>query len=148
MRRHPVVLLTIAMTSSLALAACGGDDESTDSTPVERSTVADAGHGDGGHDEISPVAHGAREIEVAASSFEFEPDVITVAAGEDVAIVLTSTDILHDFTVDGLDTHVVADAGETVAGGLRADQPGEYIYYCTVAGHREAGMEGKLIVGG
>jgi plastocyanin len=147
MRRNPLLLLTLAMASSLALAACGGDDESTDSTRVG-STVADAGHGDGGHDEVSPVAHGAREIEVAAASFEFGPDVITVAAGEDVAIVLTSTDILHDFTVDGLDTHVVADAGETVEGGLRADQPGEYVYYCTVAGHREAGMEGTLIVEG
>jgi plastocyanin len=83
---------------------------------------------------------------VSASSFAFDPDEIEVKAGEDVAIVLTSTDILHDFTIDELDAHVAADAGETAAGGLRADGPGSYTFYYTVSGHREAGMEGTLVV--
>jgi len=30
---------------------------------------------------------------------------------------------------------------------FRADKEGEFPYYCTVPGHRQAGMEGKLIVG-
>jgi uncharacterized cupredoxin-like copper-binding protein len=58
----------------------------------------------------------------------------------------TATEVEHDFTVDGLHSHVSADAGETAEGGLRADEPGSYTYYCSVAGHREAGMEGTLIV--
>lgn len=81
-----------------------------------------------------------------ATSFAFDPDEIEITAGEDVAIVLSAEDILHDFTVDGLDVHVAADRGETVEGGLRVDEPGEYTYYCTIAGHREAGMAGTLIV--
>ena len=99
-----------------------------------------------GHDESTPVTEGARRIEVDATSFEFDPDEITVTAGEDVSIVLSSDDLLHDFTIDEVDVHVAADRGETAEGGLRADEPGEYTYYCTVAGHREAGMEGTLVV--
>lgn len=98
------------------------------------------------HDESIPVAAGARRIKVAATSFKFDPAEITVTAGEDVAIVLTSDDVLHDFTIDGVDVHVAAGRGETAEGGLRIDKPGKYTYYCTIAGHRKAGMEGTLVV--
>jgi nitrite reductase (NO-forming) len=29
---------------------------------------------------------------------------------------------------------------------IQANEPGEFSYYCTVSGHRQAGMEGKLVV--
>ena len=31
---------------------------------------------------------------------------------------------------------------------FRADQAGEFAYFCSLPGHRQAGMEGKLVVGG
>ena len=62
--------------------------------------------------------------------------------------MLTADDLLHDFTIDGLDAHVAADKGETAEGGLRADEPGRYTYYCSIEGHRAQGMEGTLIVEG
>ena len=143
MRRSTTLFLALVATSSLALAACGDDDTTDADMPMSDS---DMDGGDMGHDESSPVADGARRIEISARSFEFDPDEITVTAGEDVAIVLTSEDLLHDFTIDELDAHVAADADETREGGLRADEPGRYTYYCTVTGHRDAGMEGVLIV--
>ena len=149
MRRALVIPLSLFLAAGL-LAACGSDDasSSTDRTSAE-------GRGDhmtsmdvmgGHHGESSDVAEGVRQIEVTGSSFAFDPDEIEVAAGEDVATVLTSTDILHDFTIDELDAHVAADGGETATGGLRADEPGRYTFRCTVAGHREAGMVGTLTV--
>jgi plastocyanin len=117
----------------------------TGSTP-RSTTTAGHDHGDDHHAHDTPVAEGARTVAVDATSFEFEPAEITVVAGEDVAIALTSDDVLHDFAVEGVEVHVAAERGETAEGGLRVDEPGEYRIICTVEGHLEAGMEGTLIV--
>ncbi len=141
-RRFSFAIAALA-TGSLLLAACGDDDGSATDMPA----MDDEGHGSDGHDDgDSPVAEGAREVAVIATDFAFDPDEITAEAGEDLAIVLTSEDILHDFTIDELDAHVVADRGETAEGGVTADEPGTYTFYCSVPGHREAGMEGNLTV--
>ena len=145
-------LAAVLLTLGLLLAACGSDDDPSveggagTTEPMDDEGMMDDGDMGDGHDESSDVADDARRIEVTATSFEFDPDEIRVAAGESVAIVLTSEDILHDFTIDELDAHVAADRGETEEGGLTADEPGRYTYYCTVTGHREAGMEGTLVV--
>ena len=147
MRRSLVAVLLSTLALGLVLTACGDD---APSGTEDRIAAMPRNGMDGGmmhdHDESTPVAEGARRIEVEASSFEFDPDEITVTAGEDVAIVLSSDDLLHDFTIDDIDVHVAADRGETAEGGFRADEPGEYAYYCTVAGHRAGGMEGTLVV--
>lgn len=129
-------LLILLIPLSLLAAACGGDDDDPDA------------HADVGHDEAGEVADDARVIAVAASSFAFGPDEIEVDTGEDLAIALTSEDIEHDFVIEELDDlHVVGvEAGETATGGFTAPESGTYTYYCTVAGHRDAGMEGKLVV--
>lgn len=145
-------LIAVLLALGLLLAACGSDDDPSvegaagTTEPMADEGMMDDGDMGDGHDESSDVADDARRIEVTATSFEFDPDEIRVAAGESVAIVLTSEDILHDLTIDELDAHVAADQGETEVGGLTADEPGRYTYYCTVTGHREAGMEGTLVV--
>lgn len=144
------VALAALVAGSLLLAACGNDDESATATETtgDQQDMDDDGRG-GGHDdtqEDSAVVDGAREIEVTATDFAFDPAEITAEAGEDLAIALTSDDLTHDFTIDELDAHVVADRGETAEGGVTVDEAGTYTYYCSVPGHRQAGMEGTLTV--
>jgi plastocyanin len=141
--RIPLILLLAAGLVS----ACGSDDDSAGPHRSD-SPMQDMGddHMGDRHGEASEVADGAREIDVIADDLVFDPDEITVQVGEDIAIVLTSVDILHDFTIDELDAHVAADRGETATGGFHAEEPGRYTFYCAVTGHREAGMEGTLVV--
>ena len=138
--RSLIAVVAAILSFGLFLTACSDDDVA--------STGANGDEAEQDHDDHgeTPVAEGARRIDVNATSFAYDPDEITVDTGEDVAIVLTSDDLLHDFVIDELDVHVAADRDETAEGGLRADTAGEYTYYCTVAGHREAGMEGTLVV--
>ena len=145
MHRRRTIAIAALLGGSLLLAACGDDEPTNEASAATSSPEED--HDDDGHDEEgTPVADGAREIEVLANDFAFDPSEITAEAGEDLAIVLTSEDIMHDFTIDELDVHVAADRGETATGGVSADEPGTYTYYCAVPGHRSAGMEGTLTV--
>ena len=92
------------------------------------------------------VVPGARKIAVTADDFAFAPDAITMQAGEDVTIVLTAEDIQHDFSVKGVGHVVHAKKGKTAQGGLRITKPGTYKFWCTVRGHRQAGMTGTITV--
>tara|TARA_R100000306_G_scaffold18599_1_gene22953 strand:+ start:556 stop:1011 length:456 start_codon:yes stop_codon:yes gene_type:complete len=150
MNRTTIALGAI-LAAGVVLAACGNDDDPTttampgtqENMPATGEEMSGMDHEDEGN---SPVAAGARKVEVAASDFAFQPAEVEGEPGEDLAIVLTSEDILHDFTIDELDAHVAADAGETAEGGISDLEAGTYTYYCSVPGHRDAGMEGTLTI--
>ncbi len=108
---------------------------------------------------------------IEMTSFAYAPNVIEVGAGEVLEIAIQNAEpSLHDFTIDKIDADVhISYLGGTgqhehqeperdadvhfaltePASGvvhLKVDEPGEYVFYCSVPGHREGGMEGKLIV--
>ncbi|MCZ7531268.1 MAG: plastocyanin/azurin family copper-binding protein [Acidimicrobiia bacterium] len=138
-RARTVGIVTVTAAALLVLGACssGDDDTTTDGEHMEEG---------GGHTENSPVAPGARTIEVSSTSFEYGTPMIEATVGEDIEISLTADDVLHDFIIDELDAHVSAEPGETASGGFTASEAGEYTFYCSVPGHRDAGMEGTLVV--
>jgi uncharacterized cupredoxin-like copper-binding protein len=92
----------------------------------------------------------------------FSVEVLTGTSGTVLAIDLENTGQLeHDFTIDELSAGVSAAGSEHSRDSavyvqldrrasarlfLRLDQPGEFVFYCSVPGHRGAGMEGVLIV--
>jgi uncharacterized cupredoxin-like copper-binding protein len=86
-------------------------------------------------------------VQVTASEFTFELNPITVAAGREATLVFTNAGTTeHDFTVDELGIKVLAEVTETVEAELGRFEAGRYIVYCSIPGHREAGMEATLIV--
>lgn len=132
--RRPALSLTVAAT--ILLGGC-----SAASTPD--------GHGVGDHPAgpSSPPVAGATELAVTAAALAFAPDRLEVRTGETVNVALSSTDALHDLTIDEVGFHIVAGEGETAVGGAVFEQPGTYVAYCTVPGHRQAGMELPITVG-
>jgi uncharacterized cupredoxin-like copper-binding protein len=97
-------------------------------------------------DENCPVVAGARKIKVIGTGLHFSPAAITMAKGEDVTIVLKAGDVAHDYYVKGYGHVVHAKAGKTARGGLVLDKAGTYKFWCTVKGHRTAGMTGTITV--
>jgi uncharacterized cupredoxin-like copper-binding protein len=108
-----------------------------------------------------------RTLDLALQDIAFSADALTFDAGAIVELRLENTGTLeHDYTMNRLGTpsavetgsggdqrhggsfavHVALDRGEEATVRLRLDEAGEYVYYCTVPGHRSAGMEGTVTV--
>lgn len=82
----------------------------------------------------------------AYDELRFEPAEVTIAANTDVAVQLVNEgQAQHNFSVEELGIDVDLPAGESTETTVNAEA-GEYAFYCNVAGHREAGMEGTLTV--
>ena len=112
----------------------------------------------------------AMALPVEAMEFAFTPATLEVTAGQPVALTLTNSGTLeHDFSIlefpiegaagtDGgmdhdmgemaeqPDLHAAAGAGQSATLEFTPSKPGTYEFYCTVAGHKEAGMVGTLVV--
>ncbi|HSJ54971.1 MAG TPA: copper-containing nitrite reductase [Anaerolineae bacterium] len=76
---------------------------------------------------------------------------LQVGLGQVVQVTLINGDgALHDVAFPDFraQSEQVMGQGSSTTTAFRADQEGEFFYFCTVPGHRQAGMEGLLVVGG
>jgi uncharacterized cupredoxin-like copper-binding protein len=110
-----------------------------------------------------PSAQGPGGVRVAASEFRFEPASLTLQAGAATTLTLKNAgQTLHDLTIvsgPGIPTpdahasgdhmaekkpyHVVAEAGKEATLSLNLPA-GSYTFICSVAGHKELGMQGTI----
>ena len=90
----------------------------------------------------------AQPVEIIASRVGFDPPVIHARAGTWVRVSYTNLDpIFHDWEIEEIkDAHINVRPGQTATALFFVGEPGEYEYLCTVPGHIEAGMVGRLIV--
>jgi len=85
------------------------------------------------------------ELAIEATEYAFSPAPLKAAAGE-TTIKLTNKGAMdHDLTIDALNVHLTATAGKTAQATVTL-KPGTYQVYCSVAGHRQSGMQGTLTV--
>jgi len=83
---------------------------------------------------------------VELSDFAIAPDVIEASVGGGLRVSNIGS-VAHDLHVDGTDiASPLIDPEGSATLDLSALAPGDYSVFCTVAGHREAGMEATLRV--
>lgn len=81
-------------------------------------------------------------------NFTFEPGQLRVAEGQPVAFRFTNdTDDSHSFAIEALDIDVQVPSGRSRVVVVKAE-PGSYAFHCSVGGHAEDGMKGRLVVDG
>jgi uncharacterized cupredoxin-like copper-binding protein len=157
-------LLVLAL-ASIVLVACGGgdDDETTNTTTTAPSAESEAGGNGakGGGAAGTGTATGGKTNPASGGGgllkFEAEPGAAlaytttkaTTSAGEVTVEFNNPQSLTHDVAIEDSSgeeigkTDLVADGSAATTVNLK---PGTYTFYCTVPGHREAGMEGTLTV--
>jgi len=131
---HPTVLVDAppdVLVEATAEASVNFDAEFTLKTVAEGGKLAYIGVGG----EIDGV--------INPDLFVYPGDVVrvTLVDGDGMPhdLFFPDWDIKSDYVVKiGDEKELVFEVGDM--------QPGTYVYYCTVPGHRQAGQEGKLIV--
>jgi uncharacterized cupredoxin-like copper-binding protein len=134
---HPspiVWRIVIGLVAIVALASCGGSD---DTSSDDGSSNGDSTEGASSADET---------VTLVTKEFYFEPDTVTVAAGSTEIVVDNSGGMVeHDFTLEELGVEIYAAPGDTEREVVDLES-GSYEFFCSIPGHREAGMEGTLTV--
>ena len=149
--RLPIVLVGISAISLAAFAAaCGGGSD----TNVKSTATS-----------VKP----DRTITLQAKNVKFVPDKLTIPMGSVIELKLENLDATeHDVQVDGLDADVMSGGSMNAEHGggnggammvavhtkanemgsivFMANKKGTYNFYCTITGHKEAGMVGTLTV--
>jgi uncharacterized cupredoxin-like copper-binding protein len=98
--------------------------------------------------QASPSASPAGEgVTVVAVDIAFEPKEFTIPADTDVVVTIENQGALqHDFQIEELEiASDLLNGGESTEVTINAPA-GTYEYFCSVTGHREAGMVGTLTV--
>jgi plastocyanin len=141
-------MLTLAV-GLLALAGCGSSSSSTTSSATETTSSATTPA-----TTASTPAAGAASSSVSLTAnpegqLKYNTTSLTAKAGS-VAITLTNMSPLsHNVTIESSSGTVVGHT-PTFQGGAKtvsvALKPGTYKFFCSVPGHRMAGMEGTLTV--
>ena len=125
------LLAVLVIACAGFLAACGDDNEDSGSS------------GGGGGSSAGDLTVTADESGTPA----WDPTELTAKAGNVTVTLDNPSPVAHDIEIEGNGVEersdLVTDGTTSVSANL---EPGEYEYYCTVPGHKEAGMEGTLTV--
>ena len=145
-RARPLVLLAFAV---VALSGCFSGEPKVavvDQVGAEQAQALAATES-GGAASPAPGGGGGETLTFVGVDIAYESAPDTAPAGSLTFELDNQGGIVHNVVIDevGTDPIVEAPAGETATGNATLE-PGSYTYYCSIAGHRAAGMEGTLEV--
>ena len=150
-------LLALAL-ASVALVACGGSDDSDTTTTsggeTNNGTVTDGGKegSSGGGAKEGSGGGGTSTLKFEADpsgSLAYTTTSATTKAGKVTIDFNNPQALTHDVAIEDSGgeevgkTELIASGEDSAAVNLK---PGTYTFFCSVPGHREAGMEGTLTV--
>jgi plastocyanin len=147
MRRIPLLLLTCAV-AAIGFAGCGGDDNGG-STSATTGTTTKAATGATGATGASGGKASTLSVQADPSQLAFKEKSLTAKAGKVTIDFKNPASIPHDVRIEenGKDiggTKQISNGEAKATVTLDAGEP--YTFFCSVPGHRQAGMEGKLTV--
>ena len=144
MRRASAVLIVAAL-AVVGLAACGSsssNDTTAASTPATNTTPAGGGGAAGGGSTVDISTP-------SGSDLAFDQKSASAKAGSVTIDFDNKQPLQHDVAVADSSGKILGQTDLVSSGTANATvdlQPGTYTFYCTVPGHREAGMQGTLTV--
>jgi plastocyanin len=122
--------------------AAAAASEGGETTTPDPTTPPEAGE---------PVREASQTIEVSSpvdGGLIFEPSELSAKAGAVTVEYDNPSPVQHSVAIEaGSETLAESEIGtETTLTASAELDPGDYVFYCTVPGHREAGMQGTLTV--
>ncbi|HEV2790750.1 MAG TPA: plastocyanin/azurin family copper-binding protein [Solirubrobacterales bacterium] len=133
------------LLAALALVACGGSDSDTTSDQTGAATAEETTEAEGDSAGSSTLDFEADP----SGALAFTEDSATSKAGKVTVNFTNPAPAPHDVRIEDAEgkdiggTEVITESSESTTVNLK---PGEYTFYCSVPGHRPAGMEGTLTV--
>lgn len=151
MKKALLVALALVI-ASLGLVACGGGDDSNTSAPETQSESTAEGGATGGAEAEGGTAGSPSAVDIEAvegADLAYTTDSASATAGKVTINFTNPQPIPHDVDVEDAngedvgETELISEGSDSVKLDLK---PGSYTFFCSVPGHREAGMEGTLTV--
>jgi plastocyanin len=138
-------VVAVAALAVLGLAACGGGSSNSTTTAASApaTTTAPAGGGGGG---------GASTVNISTpsgSTLAFNQKDVSASAGSVTVDFNNAQPLQHDVAVADSSGKILGQTDLVSSGTANTTvdlTAGTYTFYCTVPGHREAGMQGTLTV--
>jgi plastocyanin len=150
------VLAAVVAALALGLAACGGSSKSS-SPAAAPATSSSPGTGTGassGGTGTSAAAGGGGQQSIAANpsgKLAYTKKSLTAKAGTLKIAFTNKSPLAHNLTIQKGTNGAVVGATPTFQNGTKVLTvklaPGTYTFFCSVPGHRAAGMVGTLKVG-
>jgi plastocyanin len=149
-RRRRPVLLALALVLVLVLAACGSSSNSNSNSTS--STTTTATKTSGGSVPPSTKAKAVEKLTLEANpkgELKYNTTSLTAKAGVASLTLTNNSPIAHNVTIE-TSSGSIAGGSTTFTGGSHTIRvplkAGTYKFFCSVPGHRQAGMEGTLTV--
>ena len=148
-------VVLVGATTTFAVLNARDEQRKRDSEQAEASATVPAGGEQTttttGTTTTTEAQGGGETVKVSSpadGSTVFEPSKLTAKAGSVTIDYDNPSPVDHSIAIEGggetLDeSEIAADTTLTASADLK---PGRFVYYCTVPGHREAGMVGTLTV--